>query len=379
MVSPLGFLGEWPGDLLWSPLLIACLVASVRMVWTMHGRPKSLLQLMGYSFGPALVCIVAGQMGLLVLLGLTCFLRWHSSRPFLAGVSLWLCMLKPHLFLPFGVALVAWVFATRSYRVLGGAALALGVSAAIASSANPRIWTQYIQMLHADQVDTTPIPCLSMVLRRSVDPEASWLQYLPAALGCAWGLVYFRKRRDQWDWMEHGSRLTLVSIIVAPYAWITDQAILIPALLHGVHLCRSRGMLAPLALASAMIELGIFLGKHPFRSAYYLWTAPAWLAWYLWAVHSGGAEGPTLFAVAPFSPGQGSPVVTETDRESCAAKSGKLFPIKCTNLACQLGLCTSEYIWHLRLLGLIPNGRGQAGRFFARNLLILKIQSAILK
>ena len=43
-------------------------------------------------------------------------------------LSLWLCALKPHLFLVFGVVLLAWVVVSRSYKVLLGAATALAAS-----------------------------------------------------------------------------------------------------------------------------------------------------------------------------------------------------------------------------------------------------------
>lgn len=299
LVLPLGYLGARSGELLWSLLLFACLFASVRMVWSMQGRPKSKVHLLGYSFGPALLCIEAGQMGLVVLFGLACFLRWHGSRPFLAGVSLWLCMLKPHLFVPFGVVLVAWAVLTRSYRVLVGAALALGVSLAVASILDPLVWVHYGQMLLADHVDKSSNPWLSIMLRLSIDPNARWLQYLPAALGCVWALAYYRKHRAAWDWMAHGSLLALVSLAVAPYAWITDQAILIPAVLHAAYVSRSQTILGVLALASAVIELGVLKGAQPFHSAFFIWTAPAWLVWYLCAVRSGGGQDSALFIVAP--------------------------------------------------------------------------------
>src|SRR5439155_9057329 len=94
LVLPLGFLGPTTADWLWLLLLLASLVASVRMVWIMHGRPKNQVHWLGYSFAPALVCLLAGQVSAFVLLGLVLFLRLHQSRPFLAGVSLWLCLLK---------------------------------------------------------------------------------------------------------------------------------------------------------------------------------------------------------------------------------------------------------------------------------------------
>jgi hypothetical protein len=292
LVLPLGFLGPRTANLLWSLLLLGCLVASVRMVWIMHGRPKNRLDLLGYSFGPALVCLMAGQVSIFVLLGLVLFLRLHRSRPFLAGVSLWLCLLKPHLFLPFGVVLLVWAFTARSYRLLAGTAVALGFSTGVAVLLDPFVWSHYGQMmrtLSAVRMQQEVIPCLSIMLRWVVSPKTMWLQYLPSALGCVWALAYFRRHRDDWDWMEHGSVLMLVSVLLAPYAWLMDQAVLIPALLHGAYLTRSRRLIAVLALASAVIEIGALRGLALLHSPLYLWTAPVWLAWYLYATRTSRA------------------------------------------------------------------------------------------
>jgi hypothetical protein len=122
------------------------------------------------------------------------------------------------------------------------------------------------------------------MLLRYIHPDAVWLQYLPAALGCVWALSYFRKHRDAWDWIEHGSLLVLVSVVVAPYSWIMDQAILIPALLHAVYRTRSRIDVAILALASAIVGVWIVRGDVALASAFYIWPAPVWLLWYLYAL-----------------------------------------------------------------------------------------------
>jgi uncharacterized membrane protein (UPF0127 family) len=282
LALPLGFFSPRTGALLWSLLLIACLTISVRLLWIMHGRPKDHLHLVAYSFAPALACLLAGQTGLFVLLGLALFLRLHRTRPFLAGVSLWLCALKPHLFLPFCLALLVWIVVTKSYSVLIGASLSLIISTAVAFILGPLAWIQYGQMMRASGISGEAIPCLSIMFHR-ISPNTAWGQYLPMFLGCVWALAYFRKHYNDWDWMGHGSLVMLVSLVVAPYAWFTDQAILIPALLHAVYLARSRRLVAIPALASAVIEIGIFRGIPLLHSALYLWTAPAWLAWYLYA------------------------------------------------------------------------------------------------
>jgi hypothetical protein len=256
------------------------------MVWIMHGRPKNQLHLLGYSFGPAIICLMGGQASPFVLLGLVLFLRLHRSRPFLAGISLWLCLLKPHLFLPFGVVMIVWAIATRNNKLLAGVAVALGVSTGVAALLDPQAWIHYARMMSSIRIDRLPIPCFSIMLRREMSPNTVWLQYLPAAVACLWALAYFRRHYAIWDWMEHGSVLMVVSVLVAPYTWFTDQAILMPALLHAVYLTRSRGLVALLALASAVIEIAIFCSLPPLHSKFYLWTAPAWFAWYLCATRS---------------------------------------------------------------------------------------------
>ena len=280
LVFPFGWFSLRVGTTLWALLLLGCLIVSVRLLWIMHGRPKNRRHLLAYSFGPALLCVLCGQTGLFALLGLVLFLRWHRSQPFSAGVALWLCALKPHLFLPFWVVLAAWVIFTRSYRVLLGLCASLGASSLAVFFIDPLAWSQYRQMMRGAGIGREFIPCWSTVLRFGVDRNAMWLQYVLAAAACVWAIDYYRRHRQNWDWMVHGSVLMLVSVLVSPYAWITDQPLVIPALLEGAYRT-TRNWIAPVVLASALIEAGS-LWSNPMHSAKYLWAAPLWLAWYLW-------------------------------------------------------------------------------------------------
>jgi Glycosyltransferase family 87 len=282
---PLGLIGVRIGTLLWSLLLLSCLFGSVRMVWQMHGRPSNLLNFLGLSFAPALMCLIVGQTSLFAMLGLVLFLRVHRTRPFLAGVSLWLCALKPHLFLAFGVVLLAWVVVSGSYKVLLGAATAMAASCGVTWLIDPTAWADYAHMMRSYGIEKEFIPCWSVALRLWVRPQAMFLQYLLPALGCTWALWYFWKRRHAWDWLTDGSPLMLVSILAAPYCWLFDHVAVIPALLHGAYTTRSRVALVLLCAASLVIEIGLVCGvKLP--SPLYLWTAPVWLGWYLLATAS---------------------------------------------------------------------------------------------
>jgi hypothetical protein len=279
---PLGFMGVRLGTLLWSLLLLGCLWTSVQIVWQVHGRPRKLLNFLGLSFAPALMCLIVGQTAIFALLGLTLFLRLHRSKPFLAGVSLWLCLLKPHLFLAFGVVLLAWVVVNRSYMVLLGAAAALVASLALTWLMEPTAWADYAHMMHNDGIATEFIPCWSVALRLWIHPSAMWIESILPVASCVWALFFFWKRRRTWDWARDGSSVVLVSILCAPYCWLYDQAIGIPALLDGAYHTTSRILLALLCAGSVVVEVQMTRGVQ-LPSPFLLWTAPAWLAWYLFA------------------------------------------------------------------------------------------------
>jgi hypothetical protein len=285
LALPLGFIGLRIGALLWSMVLIACLAASVRMLWLMQGRPRNQLHWLALSFAPALVCLIIGQTSLFALLGLVLFLRLHGTRPFLAGMSLWLCGLKPHLFVPFAVVLLAWIAVSKSFKIFAGASVAMAASCALTDWIDPRAWAEYSQMLRASGIEKEFIPCLSVVLSLRFSPSTMWLQYLTPVLCCAWAMTYFWPRRHSWDWTKQGSVLMLASIFAAPYCWIFDQVLVLPALLHGVYLTKSRWLLAVLGFASTLMNIGLLCGIRVV-SPLYLITAPAWFAWYLFATGS---------------------------------------------------------------------------------------------
>ena len=286
LAYPLGFIGLRAGALIWSLILTGCLAFSVRMLWVMHGRQNNRLHWLGYSFAPAMICLFAGQTSLFAMLGLVLFLRYHATRPFVAGLSLWLCALKPHLFLPFGTALLAWIAVTRSYKIVAGAAVAVAASCGFVYWIAPAAWTEYLTMIRTSGVIQEYIPCISVALRVWIWPHAIWIAYVPSAIGCAWALGYYVVRRHNWNWMKDGGLLMQVSILVAPYCWMFDQSLAMPALLHGAYVTRSRILLAVLAFTSILLDAEV-IGGIKMASFLFLWTAPVWLIWYLFAGWSG--------------------------------------------------------------------------------------------
>ena len=294
LALPLGYFNPQVAALPWSLVMLGLLIASVRMVWTMTGRAGSHLDWLGYCFPPALFCVILGQTSILLLFGLVLFLRLQRTHPFAAGAALWLCSLKPHLFLPFGVVLLAWMVVTRSYRILAGALTALAAGAAITAWIAPHAFGQYAYYVRTSVMTREFTACFGDLLRDSINPAAEWLAFVPAALGCAWALGYFWTRRHAWDWLEDGSLLVLVSLLVAPFGWIFDQSLAIPAILVGAARTSSRVVLTAMAGMYLLIEFEV--NRFDLNSRAYLWCAPAWVVWYWVARRASVRESAALVA-----------------------------------------------------------------------------------
>jgi len=301
LALPLGFLGPRVGALPWSLLMLTILAACVRILWKMFGRPGTHLEWLGLCFPPALQCVIWGQTSLFLLLGLVLFLWLYRTRPFLAGAALWFCTLKPHLFLPFGLVLLVWIVVRRQYRILLGAAAAIAVSSAVTLAIDPAAFAQYAHWAKTSGISAEFIPCLSVELRQLINPAAKWLVFVPGMLGGLWAMAYFWPRRLAWDWLEHGNLVMLVSILVAPYCWLYDQSLALPALMYVAWRSSSRAGLAALGAIYIAVEVQPFWATVGLESKWFLWPAVAWLVWYGWVKASAGQTEAPAVPVAAFS------------------------------------------------------------------------------
>ena len=296
---PLGLVSAKTALILWLLLLLGGLSLAIFLIWIMHGRPNSRWHLFGYVFAPALACFQAGQFGIFLLLGVVLFLYFRRTRPFFAGAVLLLCSLKPHLFFPFGVALVLWSISVKSYRVLAGAAAALAASCALAYVLDKNAWAQYSYMMHAGGALDEAVPTLSVYLRILVHRQALWLQFAPEAGACLWAIWYFSTRRARWNWLDHGMVVLLVGAVCTPFGWLTDESMLLPAVLAGLYCAvEARRPLWPLAVVAGTALIELIYGV-PLITPYYLWTTPAWLAWYLYATGRFGGRSAEKGASTP--------------------------------------------------------------------------------
>ncbi|MGB0121999.1 MAG: glycosyltransferase family 87 protein [Silvibacterium sp.] len=285
LTLPLGLLEPWQAVVMWSLLLAVCFALSIQTMRSILGeRYRRGYLWLAWCFAPAICCIEVGQTGVVLLLGLTLFLRFHERRPFWAGMALSLCAFKPHIFLPFGAVLLVWIAARKKWWIPTGAVVALAVESGIAMMFDRAVWAHYRTAMQTQHIADQFIPTLGVALRFLVDGDALWLQFVPAAFGCAWALWYFFRNRERWDWQMQGSLVTLVSLVAAPYSWFTDQAVALPAILFALLGAQKprRGSLTLLLVLMTLATLERLSTETLFFLPFML-QCVAWLLWYLYA------------------------------------------------------------------------------------------------
>jgi hypothetical protein len=297
MVLPLGAMNAFWAWVSWVAGSIAALVFGIRLCWRMFGtdlRPPTLFWVVGCTFAPVPACLVSGQMGILLLLGMVLFLWLEPSSPFLAGVALIFPFAKPHLLALFWPMLVIWIIRERKWRIAAGFAASLAAATVLALAFDPAVFPHYGQMLRDAAIGSEFIPALSGVLRLVFFHRSFWVQFVPLGLAVPWAVRMYVVNRGGWSWRDRGLSLMVVSVLTTPYAWLTDEAILLPAILQAamwVYGARGqvtyggRFVIAVFACLNGLLLLILWF-KIPFATGIYFWSSVVWFAWYVYGRNS---------------------------------------------------------------------------------------------
>jgi hypothetical protein len=276
---PLGGLSPFGTGLVWTLMTVAALFVSLRLLRQILDADDHRRLLLAYLFAPAIACVQLGQYGTVVALGVMGFLRWRGTRPLVAGMCLTLAALKPHLLLPFWVALGCWIVARRAVGVAAGAILALAAATALAMWFDPELWHDYLPILRVANVDAPHVPTMASFVSDGMGAQGPWTAYVPALAASIWAAWFYASRR-QWDWTTEGALVLAVSIWTAPYSWVSDQMVLLPAI-GAVLVRRPRSLLTFAAID--LVALAPVIASVDSMSVAYQWMSTAWLAWYvLW-------------------------------------------------------------------------------------------------
>ncbi len=279
-VLPLRLLNYQGAFALWTVFSVTVLAGCARASWRLNSTEESTVPaLLSLLFGPTLCLLMLGQIAILVLLGVTFFLcLTEHKRDWLAGASLSLVSVKPHVALIFLIAITLWTIHSKRWAVLAAAGLTTVVSSVVALVINPHIFTQYLTFASQFIGETTPYPNVGGILFRLSGQHR--LAFLPQAIGLIWLIFYWRKNRLAWDWKTNGMVVLLVSVACSYYSFPFDEVVLLPALI-GVYFYGNRTVFLT-GFVVTNIGYGMYIfklaGNFGFGYMFLWWTASAWLA-----------------------------------------------------------------------------------------------------
>lgn len=196
--------------------------------------------LLGVFFFPFIETLAWGQLSLLLLLSLACFMYFHSQGKFFtAGVFLVPLSTKPHLFLLFGILLLYRAVRNKEFAVILGASASTFFFIAITQLRFPLaipywIFSNISSPHHQFLVNVTEWQSATLVgISRSAlvflgQGAAVWPMVVIPVFACVAFASYLISVRPRLEFAESVCCTLALSYVVAPYGWMYDQCILFP-------------------------------------------------------------------------------------------------------------------------------------------------------
>ena len=293
-ILPFGALPYLPSQLLWLIMHVLFILISVQKLWAIYSqkKQKSYLPLVvTLTFFPCWFVVLLGQISPLVLLGIVGFLHFEKKRnDFIAGLTISLISVKPHLIYLFWIGILFWILHQRRWMIAVGAIAAGSIVATLPAIIDPAVYAQFIEM-YRNPGRTTPFdlpaPSLGSLLTLLVPHSNFPIQFLPPFLSICWLGRYWAHHKGCWDWAEQMPILVLVSLTMSAYAWTYDYVVLLPAVVQGlvyaIHGPPGRAWYRNWAVVLYGIINGLHLSLRfvLFSDYYFFWYAPALLVTYL--------------------------------------------------------------------------------------------------
>ena len=275
LFAPLGYLPYGLAAAVWEMVLLLAVLGSIRLL---QGYAFGRIPIVVFFLAAVIDCVLAGQSTILVLLGISLFIRLEKVHPFWAGLALTLGVLKPHLLSLFWLVLLIEVVRHRRFRILaGGIAGFLGCCVA-SVILRPHVWSDYRHDLPMGDLLLMQRPNVGTALRMYVWPHALWLQFVPLAIGVPLALWFWWTTRQRWQWHREGALVVAGAVLASPYSFHVDQVLFVPAVLF----CYARAAKIMQGVFFVLNALALFLilKFSMLTSMATLWTAPVFVAWF---------------------------------------------------------------------------------------------------
>jgi arabinofuranan 3-O-arabinosyltransferase len=220
LAVPFELLGTDLGGRLWILFGLACLAFGLYLA--VRPRPPTAI-LAPFASVPTALLLLNAQLDGIVALGIGAAVAlW--TRPFLAGLCLGLTLVKPHLVLPLGAALLL----ARRWRVLGGWAVAGAVLLAASAAVNPRWVLEWLPATGSTVQPGGPEVDLAHLSTALPSDYQRWGLVVLSLLAMAAILVLARRRRS--NFRAAAAVLVAGGVLAAPHALPNDLVLVAVAL-----------------------------------------------------------------------------------------------------------------------------------------------------
>jgi Glycosyltransferase family 87 len=232
------------GAQLWFVCSLLLLAASIVVLMDSLNWPRRLpvvvlTSLLVGAFGPVFTTLWLGQLNFVSLLSLALLIWALKSGSWLtAGSALGLGLIKPQLTFLVVAAVFALAACERHWKILIGfgmvIALLVVLSAPFVITTRQLFGGGVAYHLSMYLAHTSTLWGLSLTLA----PHSLWLPALLCALLILWLAYLWVHAVKKGDWVERASYLigvtTIVNLLVIPYSWFYNQAVLIVPICHAI-------------------------------------------------------------------------------------------------------------------------------------------------
>jgi hypothetical protein len=214
----------------WLLTNLVVVFVSVLLIWS-HSKIRLWIPLVAsFGFSMTLLSLINGQVNTVVVLGLALFLYFKElRRDYVAGVSLVLTTVKPHLVILTLPLLLLDILRRKQWRVLAGftgALLACMLVLFIFNPAWPVSFWHLVDNGMSTIRETPTLSGLSVVVGEYRLGKWIWVIGLFLAIAIWW------QRGKEWDQRTLIDVSILTGIIASPIGWSYDQVMLLFPLLR---------------------------------------------------------------------------------------------------------------------------------------------------
>ena len=208
----------------WLILNIIILFCSTMLIWDDSDSRAWIPLLAVFSFSMTVVSLVFGQINFMEVLGLALFLSLSKkNKPHLAGASLVLTTIKPHLVILTLPILVLDMFRKKEWKVLTGFGLALFFCFAVLFVFYPPWIQSFLSVVTSGMSTVRETPTVNGLLVLLGENKIGKLIWLITLLV---GFLWWFMRGQNWDRRTFIDISVTTGLIVSPIGWSYDQVML---------------------------------------------------------------------------------------------------------------------------------------------------------